>query len=127
LNFGEPSDYLGYTAMSDYFPRYTMKPNPQCDNSFCVSAQADYQKWLEEHKDEPKEEKEEAKVVHEDNEWGICVVDTSPEDESATQAPEGTTFAFEKNATPTVTDDDAVQVDDEEDLSSLMGQLASLN
>ena len=31
LQFGEVSDYLGYSAMMDYFPRMTVKPNPECD------------------------------------------------------------------------------------------------
>merc|ERR1711879_88204 len=127
LNFGEPSDYLGYTAMSDYFPRYTMKPNPQCDNNFCVSAQEKYQKWLEENKDVTEGKKEEKKVIHEENEWGICVVDASVEDDTTDSAPEGAVFAHEKPSGAKVADEDQVQVDDEEDLSSLMGQLASLN
>lgn len=32
LNFGEVSDYLGYNALSDFFPRMSLKPNPQCDD-----------------------------------------------------------------------------------------------
>ena len=128
LNFGEPSDYLGYTAMSDYFPRYTMKPNPQCDNSFCVKAQETYQKWLEEHKNDEEQKVEEKKVVHEENEWGICVVDSSTDDVNTSSAPEGATYAFEKNSMESsVNNDDVVKVDDEEDLSSLMSQLSSLN
>jgi len=129
LKFGEPSDYLGYTAMSDYFPRYTMKPNPQCDNRHCVEAQEVYQKWLEENKESEVEKKEEEKkVVHEDNEWGICVVEGSEEDNIETNeaAPEGAVYAFEKPSSNKIADEDTVKVDDDEDLSSLMGQLASL-
>ena len=43
LSFGEVSYYLGYNAMRDFFPRYTMKPNPQCENKGCLKAQAAYQ------------------------------------------------------------------------------------
>jgi len=118
LKFGEPSDYLGYTAMSDYFPRYTMKPNPQCDNRHCVEAQEVYQKWLEENKESEVERKEEEKkVVHEDNEWGICVVEGSEEDNIETNeaAPEGAVYAFEKPSSNKIADEDTVKVDDDED------------
>jgi hypothetical protein len=43
LSFGEVSHYLGYNAMRDFFPRYTMKPNPQCENKCCIKAQQAYQ------------------------------------------------------------------------------------
>ena len=28
LDFGEVSHYLGYSALMDFFPKYSMKPNP---------------------------------------------------------------------------------------------------
>lgn len=46
LEFGKVSDYVGYNAMEDFFPSYSMKPNPQCDNSECVKKQAIYQVQL---------------------------------------------------------------------------------
>jgi len=123
LKFGQPSDYLGYTAMTDFFPRYTMKPNPQCDNRHCVKAQADYAKWLSEQKP-VEEEKPEAKVVHEDNEWEICVVDSSVDDESST-APEGASYMFSKAIADPI-ESPAPSVDDDDgDLADLMNQLAS--
>ena len=42
LSFGEVSVFLGYTAMSDFFPRYEIKPNPQCENQWCLKAQEAY-------------------------------------------------------------------------------------
>lgn len=113
--------------MSDFFPRYTMKPNPQCDNRFCVSSQEDHQKWLEAHKGDKKEVKEEKKIVHEENEWGICVVEGSGEEETLSDAPEGSHYEFERPSNETIADEDLVKVDDTDDLDSLMGQLASLN
>lgn len=113
--------------MSDFFPRYTMKPNPQCDNRFCVSSQEEYQKWLEEHKDDKKEVKEEKKIVHEENEWGICVVDASLEEQDTSDAPEGAHYEFERPSNESIADEDVVKVDDEEDLASLMGQLKSMS
>jgi len=123
LNFGEVSDYLGYTAISDFFPRYTMKPNPQCDNRHCIAAQKTFALWLEQHKPETKED-DKPKTIHEDNEWGICVVDVSAEDLDAPKAPEGTSYMFEKASQPST--DPVVEVGDDEDLSSLMSQLTSL-
>jgi ubiquitin-like modifier-activating enzyme 5 len=43
LKFGVVSDYLGYNALSDFFPQYTMRPNPTCDNADCCTSQAEYQ------------------------------------------------------------------------------------
>jgi hypothetical protein len=43
LGFGTVSKYLGYNALSDFFPTYPMLPNPTCSQSSCVAAQAAYQ------------------------------------------------------------------------------------
>lgn len=68
LGFGETSNYLGYNALLDFFPKDTMRPNPECSNSHCRSAQSIYQST-------PKLSipivKEEVKPVHEDNDWDI--------------------------------------------------------
>lgn len=40
LDFGEVSHYLGYSALMDFFPKYSMKPNPSCNDSFCRKMQA---------------------------------------------------------------------------------------
>lgn len=66
------SEYVGYNAMSDYFPSMSMKPNPQCDSLHCRKRQEEYKVRLASlppPQDEA-EEKEEA-VVHESNEWGM--------------------------------------------------------
>ena len=39
LNFGQVSDYLGYSAMTDFFPRMSMKANPDCDEYHCKKRQ----------------------------------------------------------------------------------------
>lgn len=79
LKFGTVSHYLGYNALQDFFPTMQMKPNSQCDDSFCRQRQKEYQdreasKPAPELVEEPKEE-----VVHEDNEWGICLVSETVE------------------------------------------------
>ena len=43
LGFGEVSYYLGYNAMQDFFPKMSLKPNPQCDDSHCRKQQEEYQ------------------------------------------------------------------------------------
>lgn len=52
----------------------TVKPNPQCEDSWCRRRQVEY---AERKAAEPKVEKQEVKeeeVVHEDNEWGkYCI------------------------------------------------------
>merc|ERR1712070_1144576 len=41
LNFGCVQPFLGYNALSDFFPTYNMAPNPECSNSHCVKRQAE--------------------------------------------------------------------------------------
>lgn len=84
LNFGEVSDYLGYNAMNDFFPRMSLKPNTQCDDQHCQERQKEYQarpkvvtKEIALEDDTP---------LHETNEWGIELVDDSPTVAEATGA-----------------------------------------
>eukprot|EP00929_Paragymnodinium_shiwhaense_P121220 TRINITY_DN93388_c0_g1_i1.p1 TRINITY_DN93388_c0_g1~~TRINITY_DN93388_c0_g1_i1.p1 ORF type:complete len:401 (-),score=93.77 TRINITY_DN93388_c0_g1_i1:87-1289(-) len=90
LDFGSVSNFLGYDALGDFFPTYPMAPNPECGSSHCRQRQ-------EEWKARPKEatpsvpcQSEDATLeLHEDNEWGIEVVDSS-EGLVAEPAPEAT-------------------------------------
>lgn len=68
LSFGEVSDYLGYNALLDFFPKMQLKPNSQCDDAKCRERQ-------EEVANEPvlcicPAKPEDDTVVHDDNEWG---------------------------------------------------------
>ena len=64
------SYYLGYNALVDFFPTMTVRPNPQCEDSWCRKRQVEYAaRKAAEPKVEVVEEVEE-EVVHEDNEWG---------------------------------------------------------
>jgi len=100
LKFGNVTKYLGYNAMQDFFPTMTMKPNPQCDNKPCRTQQAIYQeKLLSSPKEEVKPKGEEIKIVHDDNEWGISLVDESldkQEDEQLQHLSEGLQYAYTK-------------------------------
>jgi ubiquitin-like modifier-activating enzyme 5 len=35
LGFGEVSPYVGYNALSDFFPKYPMQPNDDCTDENC--------------------------------------------------------------------------------------------
>lgn len=103
LNFGEVSDYLGYNAMNDFFPRMSLKPNTQCDDRHCQERQKEYQA-------RPKVVAEESVLeddtpLHETNEWGIELVDDSPAVAEATSASKevatGLRLAYEAPETTT--------------------------
>ncbi|XP_039961028.1 ubiquitin-like modifier-activating enzyme 5 [Bactrocera neohumeralis] len=103
LNFGEVSDYLGYNAMNDFFPRMSLKPNTQCDDRHCQERQKEYQA-------RPKVVAEESALeddtpLHETNEWGIELVDDSPPVAEATEASKevatGLRLAYEAPETTT--------------------------
>ena len=40
LKFGEVSPFVGYNALSDFFPRYALAPNTECSDPDCVRLQA---------------------------------------------------------------------------------------
>ena len=56
MNFGKTSYYVGYNALLDFFPNSSLKPNPDCENSWCRKSQ---QVWQEKQKSlSPREEKQ---------------------------------------------------------------------
>nr|CAG4637823.1 EOG090X07G2 [Chydorus sphaericus] len=77
LKFGDVSDYLGYNAMQDFFPKMTMKPNDACDDSYCRIRQEEHKNFLALNPVVEEAEKKEVAVVHEENDWGISLVDES--------------------------------------------------
>ncbi|KAG8183933.1 hypothetical protein JTE90_006860 [Oedothorax gibbosus] len=129
LKFGKVSDYLGYNALEDFFPTMTLKPNPDCDDSLCRQRQREFNSRK---RDEPKVvEKAEKEIVHEENDWGICVVSETAEVEEGGKSEEksdlaqGLKLAYEKP--PVIEDDDSNCVDvHEQSLEDLMSQLKSL-
>ncbi|XP_063726670.1 ubiquitin-like modifier-activating enzyme 5 [Symsagittifera roscoffensis] len=83
LGFGQVSDYLGYNALSDFFPTMSLKPNEQCDDCHCRKRQqeaAERRRANESSGVEEKKEKKEEKVVHDSNDWGIELVSETSED-----------------------------------------------
>lgn len=83
LGFGSPSTYLGYAALTDFFPTMAIKPNPHCPNAWCRKRQ---EQWTVQEAERLRQRKArgedeegsgkdaEAPVVHEDNDWGIQIV-----------------------------------------------------
>uniref|UniRef100_A0A1B6BXP6 Ubiquitin-like modifier-activating enzyme 5 n=1 Tax=Clastoptera arizonana TaxID=38151 RepID=A0A1B6BXP6_9HEMI len=128
LNFGEVSWYLGYSALSDFFPRMQLKPNSNCDDSHCRAQQVK-QSAVSPAQTSTKvvAEKE---VVHEDNEWGISLVDETSiadledNDDSSLNLVEGVKTAYtvpqsSSGNEPTVPDTD-------KSLEELMAQMKSI-
>ncbi|KAK7790283.1 hypothetical protein R5R35_003863 [Gryllus longicercus] len=86
LGFGQVSYYLGYNALQDFFPTMRLRPNPLCEDSHCRRQQ---EEWANKAPTNPAEADMAAggdePVVHEDNEWGISLVDES----APSEEPEG--------------------------------------
>ena len=123
LKFGKVSYYLGYNALEDFFPTMTLKPNPDCEDSFCRQRQKEFSEKIQVKSPEKEVEKE---IVHQENEWGICVVSSASNetDEQSFEVAKGVKLAYAK---PKIEDDDINSVDvNEQSLEDLMAQLKSL-
>lgn len=98
LDFGKVTPYLGYNALDDFFPTWSMKPNPDCSDRYCVERQTEY---AEKMKNQPKEaetsdNKDDDQVPSTANEFGIEVVESHQEDESSFQVTKGLQYAYLK-------------------------------
>lgn len=129
LKFGTVTYYLGYNAMQDFFPQMTMRPNPQCDDRNCQKKQKIYSEKVaaqEKNKDNNEEIKvPEQEVVHEENDWGISLVDESEEKEESTmpKLAEGLSYAYNVPDATQAKDDASDVVQKGESLDDLMNQL----
>ncbi|XP_072047406.1 ubiquitin-like modifier-activating enzyme 5 [Amphiura filiformis] len=128
LGFGSVTHYLGYSALQDFFPTMSMKPNPNCDDSFCRKRQEEFKKLEASRPKEVEVEKVE-EIVHDSNDWGISLVDeTNPEDLKSNPTPElgeGLSYAYDK---PSETKQDTTETVDEteQSLDDLMAQMKQL-
>ncbi|XP_026492673.2 ubiquitin-like modifier-activating enzyme 5 [Vanessa tameamea] len=128
LNFGNVSHYLGYSALTDFFPTMALKPNPQCDDSFCRQRQTEFKaKPVVELATEVKED---STPIHADNEWGISLVDeNTPEEETSNlKLVDGVQVAYSipvDNSTPETSSGGAVAAS-ELSLEELMQQMKSM-
>uniref|UniRef100_A0A1I8PMA3 Ubiquitin-like modifier-activating enzyme 5 n=1 Tax=Stomoxys calcitrans TaxID=35570 RepID=A0A1I8PMA3_STOCA len=128
LNFGEVSDYLGYNAMNDFFPKMTLKPNPQCDDRHCLVRQKEFAAKPKPVKEEVVEEIDQQ--LHDDNEWGIELVDDSQPMETTTKSEnpnvsEGLRLAYEAPAAQEISNENTVSTADVS-LDELMAQMKSM-
>jgi len=126
LSFGQVSKYLGYNALSDFFPSYEMKPNPECSLGACCDQQALAKaRALAAPKVEVVEVVEE-KVVHEFD-FGITLEDESVLTEDMTAVTEGLRLAYEAPAPATEETEPAAEAPagGEQSIEELMAALAS--
>ncbi|KAH8274280.1 hypothetical protein KR026_003206 [Drosophila bipectinata] len=130
LNFGEVSDYLGYNALNDFFPKMTLKPNPQCDDRNCLLRQKDFQA-----RPKPIEVKEEIsssdEPLHATNEWGIeLVADDAPvsvsEPLQSAVVGQGLKLAYDAPEKDKAEEQNVATVSDETSLEDLMAQMKSM-
>jgi len=135
LKFGKVSYYLGYNALEDFFPTMIVRPNPQCEDNWCRKRQTEFAvREAAKPKEEKKEEVKEEEVVHEDNDWGICLVDepsttenTSPSGQQMEGLAQGIKVAFERPAPVADTQTETSAADTEGlSLDDLMAQMKSL-
>ncbi|XP_071791221.1 ubiquitin-like modifier-activating enzyme 5 [Asterias amurensis] len=128
LGFGTVTHYLGYSALTDFFPTMSMKPNPTCDDSYCRKRQEEFQK-LEASKPKVEAVVKVEEVVHAANDWGISLVDESSKDDLKSQAApnlaSGLSYAYDKPDESTKDSDETVAQTDQS-LEELMAQMKSL-
>ncbi|KOC62557.1 Ubiquitin-like modifier-activating enzyme 5 [Habropoda laboriosa] len=126
LNFGDVSYYLGYNAMQDFFPKMTLRPNPNCEDSYCRKRQQEYA--LKPKPEQKTEEIVEDKPLHEDNEWGICLVDERDQqtDENEYLSSISTKRAYSVPSPATDSQDNQIPSESDASLEELMAQMKSI-
>ena len=108
LNFGQVTQYLGYSSLTDFFPTMQIKPNPGCVNELCGQRQQEWASKAEERAavaaaKAANEVVEDEGPLHEDNEWGIEVVSDDAVEENGLQNREAVeAVAVEENAAAAV-------------------------
>lgn len=125
LKFGQVTNYLGYSALTDFFPTMNLKPNPQCEDSNCRLRQKEFQSKPKPEKISVAEEENEG-PLHEENQWGICLVDESSPEKCETDITKGISLAY------TVSDQEAdnvgteVSTTDDISLEELMSTMKTI-
>ncbi|CAG9796839.1 unnamed protein product [Diatraea saccharalis] len=129
LGFGTVTHYLGYSALTDFFPTMGLKPNPQCDDNYCRIRQKEVQARPP-VVELATEVTEDDSPVHADNEWGISLVDENVPEEEPTNLNlvDGVQLAYSvpvDNETPESSTGGAVAAS-ELSLEELMKQMKSM-
>lgn len=132
LKFGKVANFVGYDALNDFFPSYTLRPNPECDNRHCRAAAA--RRAAQADKPIEQEASVVAPVVHEDgNDWGIEVEDEEEPSAEAARAQLNQQLrvaGLEQKYDPTkekVSSQDLVKLENDETVDDLSAALAALN
>eukprot|EP01080_Neovahlkampfia_damariscottae_P004596 gene4596-7978_t len=121
LKFGEVSDYVGYNALKDFFPKMTLKPNPTCSNKYCLKRQKEYV-----HKKVEIIETISNEPIHSTNEWNIEVIDEDDlKQEDVEKKKEELKFEYEGKKE--ANEEDMVQVNSEQSTEDLMKELEAMN
>lgn len=125
LHFGQVSYYLGYSAMTDFFPNNVMRPNVECQNSWCRKRQEQYDGQWEPMVYTP-EAQQHGPVEHEENDWGIETCQADLTNAPPTQLGEGLSFAYERSEKTNTEENGPSVTKTTESLQDLMGQLKGL-
>lgn len=123
LQFGQVTNYLGYSALTDFFPTMTLKPNPNCEDSYCRLRQKEF---ALKPKPEIAVEAKEEKPVHEDNEWGISLVDESKDVKDQVTVAEGVQLAYTLPNQAAVEECEEATADTDVSLDELMAQMKAI-
>jgi ubiquitin-like modifier-activating enzyme 5 len=128
LGFGETPWYLGYSALTDFFPKMKLKPNPYCQDPYCIQWQKMYAETVRDQPPPPLAQPEE-KIVHSDNSWGITLVDESQEVEEVKEEGlvEGVQRAYQRPDEYRDDEEDIEEVDTtSESLDDLMNRMKAI-
>ncbi len=110
----------------------SLKPNPGCDDYRCRRQQATYQEYLATNPKQVVEEEEDESVVHDENAWGISLVDETDPDllkKDDLSVATGIRVAYtipERSLKERSEDEKVDEVGDEVSLDDLMGQMKRL-
>jgi len=127
LEFGEVSDYVGYNALIDFFPKMSLRPNRTCDDRNCVIRQQEYE--LKPKPIKIIDEQIDVAPVHDSNEFGIELVDESvPSTSDNGQQGVGLKFAYEAPPVPDVNVSDSPRNSPKDSISlqDLMAQMKTM-
>ncbi|KAA6373514.1 MAG: putative ubiquitin-activating enzyme 5 [Streblomastix strix] len=87
LRFGKVVNYLGYNALSDFFPNTELKANENCRNEICRQMQKRFQDYVAEQKlikkDEPEQKIEKSSQIPINNPFDIEITDESDNNDDA--------------------------------------------
>ena len=97
LSFGTVSGCVGYDALTDYFPVYDLKPNPECSSELCKQLQTTAKPPVA-CETRPNADSMRVHANHDSNEWGISVIDSAGNDDGMNEVSPGDVSQSSLNA-----------------------------